>query len=173
MSCLPVFCQKKKCKLVPLTSFARWVTLGSRGVVSKTKTEARSTQNSKTKHLNLENEAPIENEAPKTRNHCRLNNCNFTSSMGEAPREKNNVLSPSWEPYQTVSAVYFILGFLRTDLWSQSSADLSPVRKKKTPQSLVKQESPKGFQFSWRREWLQTLRLPGLSVTIAWHSISC
>ena len=49
---------------------------------SKTKTEARSTQNSKTKHLNLEN------EAPKTRNHCRLNNCNFTSSMGEAPREK-------------------------------------------------------------------------------------
>ena len=88
MSCLPVFCQKKKCKLVPLTSFARWVTLGSRGVVSKTKTEARSTQNSKTKHLNLENEAPIENEAPKTRNHCRLNNCNFTSSMGEAPREK-------------------------------------------------------------------------------------
>ena len=123
--------EKKKCKLVPLTSFARWVTLGSRGVVSKTKTEARSTQNSKTKHLNLENEAPIENEAPKTRNHCRLNNCNFTSSMGEAPREKNNVLSPSWEPYQTVSAVYFILGILRTDLWSQSSADLSPVRKKK------------------------------------------
>ena len=35
----------------------------SQGVVSKTKqsktkTEARSTQNSKTKHLNLENEAP-------------------------------------------------------------------------------------------------------------------
>ena len=42
------------------------------GVVSKTKHEApksrkRSTQNSKTKHLNLENEAPIENEAPKSR----------------------------------------------------------------------------------------------------------
>ena len=35
---------------------------------SKTKTEARSTQNSKTKHPKLENEAPkIENEAPKTR----------------------------------------------------------------------------------------------------------
>ena len=35
---------------------------------SKTKTEARSTQNSKTKHPNLENEAPyLENEAPKTR----------------------------------------------------------------------------------------------------------
>ena len=30
---------------------------------SKTKTEVRSTQNSKTQHLNLENEAPIENEA--------------------------------------------------------------------------------------------------------------
>ena len=38
------------------------------------------------KHLNLENKAPIENgalenEAPKTRNHCGLNNYNFTSSM--------------------------------------------------------------------------------------------
>ena len=75
-------------------------------VVSKTKTEARSTQisktkhpkleneapksrkrstqNSKTKHLNLENEAPIENEAPKTRNHCRLNNYNFTFSMTQS-----------------------------------------------------------------------------------------
>ena len=44
----------------------------------KTKTEARSIQISKTKHLNLENEAPIENEAlkneaPKTWNHCTLN----------------------------------------------------------------------------------------------------
>ena len=26
---------------------------------------------------------------------------------------------PSWEPYQTISTVYFILGILRTDLWSQ------------------------------------------------------
>ena len=34
---------------------------------SKTKTEARSTQISKTNHLNLGNEAPIENEAPKSR----------------------------------------------------------------------------------------------------------
>ena len=42
---------------------------------SKTKTETRSTQISKTKHLNLEN------EAPKSRNHCRLNNYNFTSCM--------------------------------------------------------------------------------------------
>ena len=67
--------------------------------------------------------------------------------MGEAPSEKNNVLSPSREPYQTVSAAYFILGILRTDLWSQSSADLSPVRKK-TPQRLVKPESPKG-DFNW------------------------
>ena len=65
------------------------------------------------------------------------------STKREAPREKNNVLSPSGEPYQTVSTVYFILGILRTDLWSQSSADLSPVRKK-TPQRLVKQKPPKG-----------------------------
>ena len=28
---------------------------------------------------------------------------------------------PSREPYQTVSTVYFILGILRTDLWSQGS----------------------------------------------------
>ena len=35
---------------------------------SKTKTEARITQISKTKHPKLENEAPkLENEAPKTR----------------------------------------------------------------------------------------------------------
>ena len=45
---------------------------------SKTKTEARITQNSKTKHPNLEN------EAPKTRNHCRLNNYNFTSCMTQS-----------------------------------------------------------------------------------------
>ena len=53
------------------------------------KSRKRSTQSSKTKHLNLENEAPIENEAleneaPKTRNHCRLNNYNFTSSMTQS-----------------------------------------------------------------------------------------
>ena len=52
------------------------------------------------------------------------------STKREAPREKNNVLSPSGEPYQTVSTVYFILGILRTDLWSQSSTDRRPVRKK-------------------------------------------
>ena len=28
---------------------------------------------------------------------------------------------PSREPYQTVSTVYFILGILRTDLWSQGN----------------------------------------------------
>ena len=55
---------------------------------SKTKTEARSTQISKTKHPNLENEAPktrkrstqdsktkhpkLQFETPKSRNHCRL-----------------------------------------------------------------------------------------------------
>ena len=57
------------------------------------KTEARSTQISKTKHPNLENEAPktrkrrplnLENEAPKTRNHCRFNKCNFTSYMTQS-----------------------------------------------------------------------------------------
>ena len=41
---------------------------------SKTKTEARSTQISKTKHPKLENEAPyLENEAPKTRKRRPLN----------------------------------------------------------------------------------------------------
>ena len=40
---------------------------------SKAKTEAPSTQNLKTKHPNLEN------EAPKTQDHCRLNNYNFMS----------------------------------------------------------------------------------------------
>ena len=172
---------EKNCKLVPRRHSRASCPGFQRGSFenedSKTKTEARSTQNSKTKHLNLENEAPIENEAPKTRNHCRLNNYNFTSSMGEAPREKNNVLSPSWEPYQTVSAVYFILGILRTDLWSQSSADLSPVRKK-TPQSLVKQESLKG-DFNWVVSFpggeggCTHSGPPGLSLTIALHSISC
>jgi len=38
------------------------------------------------------------------------------STKREAPREKNNR-----EPYQTVSTVYFILGVLRTDLWSQGT----------------------------------------------------
>ena len=33
------------------------------------------------KWCHSKNEAPIANEAPKTRNHCRLNNYNFTSSM--------------------------------------------------------------------------------------------
>ena len=38
--------------------------------------------------------------------------------VNEAPREKK---SPSWEPYQTVSSVYFILRILRTDFWSQGN----------------------------------------------------
>ena len=38
--------------------------------------------------------------------------------VNEAPREKK---SPSWEPYQTVSTVYFILRILRTDFWSQGN----------------------------------------------------
>ena len=36
--------------------------------------EALENEDRSTKHKNLENEAPIENEAPKNRNHCRLNN---------------------------------------------------------------------------------------------------
>ena len=67
---------------------------------SKTKTEARSTQISKTKHPKLENEAPksrkrstqdsktkhpkLKNEAPKSRNHCRLKDYNFKSCMTQA-----------------------------------------------------------------------------------------
>ena len=44
----------------------------------KMKTEAWSTQNSKTKHPKLEN------EALKTQNHCRLKNYNFKSCMTQA-----------------------------------------------------------------------------------------
>ena len=45
--------------------------------------EALENEDRSTKHPNLENEA-LEDEAPKTRNHCRLNNCNFTSSMTQS-----------------------------------------------------------------------------------------
>ena len=41
------------------------------------------------------------------------------SMRREASRGKNN--RSSLEPYQTVSTVYFILGILRTDLWSQGT----------------------------------------------------
>ena len=67
---------------------------------SKTKTEARSTQISKTKHPKLENEAPksrkrstqilktkhpkLENGAPKTRKHCTVKDNNFKSCMTQA-----------------------------------------------------------------------------------------
>ena len=53
---------------------AYYVMVVSKTKHSKTKTEARSTQNSKTKHPNLENEAPyLENEALKTRKRRPLN----------------------------------------------------------------------------------------------------
>ena len=44
--------------------------------------------------------------------------------------------------------------------------------------SELQQDSPIGdfnwgYQFSWGRGWPLTLRPPGLSLTIAWHSISC
>ena len=46
-----------------------WNVVVSKRKPSKTKTEAQSTQISKAKHPNLENEAPkTEREAPKTRN---------------------------------------------------------------------------------------------------------
>ena len=41
------------------------------------------------------------------------------STRREASRGKNN--RPSLEPYQTVGTVYFILGILKTDLWSQGT----------------------------------------------------
>ena len=51
--------------------------------------EALENEDRSTKHPNLENEAPIENEALekealKSRNHCRLNDYNFTSSMTQS-----------------------------------------------------------------------------------------
>ena len=51
--------------------------------------EALENEDQSTKHSNLENEAPIENEALekealKTRNHCRLNNYNFKYSMTQS-----------------------------------------------------------------------------------------
>ena len=51
--------------------------------------EALENEDQSTKHSNLENEAPIENEALekealKSRNHCRLNDYNFTSSMTQS-----------------------------------------------------------------------------------------
>jgi len=48
------------------------------------------------------------------------------STRREAPIEKN---SPSREPYQTVSTVYFILGISRMDLWSQG-IDMRALRGK-------------------------------------------
>ena len=55
----------------PIKAYLQSVVLKTRH--SKTKTEARSTQISKTKHPKLENEAPkLENEAPKTRKRSTL-----------------------------------------------------------------------------------------------------
>ena len=45
-------------KVLEVLSFCSWEMVVSKTKHSKTKTEARSTQNSKTKHPNLENEAP-------------------------------------------------------------------------------------------------------------------
>ena len=48
-----------------------------------------------------------------------------TSTRRKAPwDEKNN------EPYQTVGTVYFTLGVLRTDLWSQGTPEIVKRKKK-------------------------------------------
>ena len=50
------------------------------------KTRKRSTQNLENEALKTRKRRPLnlENEAPKTRNHCRFNNCNFTSYMTQS-----------------------------------------------------------------------------------------
>ena len=57
--------------------------------------EVLENEDQSTKHSNLENEAPIENEALekealKTRNHSRLNNYNFTSSMTQSESSRGS-----------------------------------------------------------------------------------
>ena len=57
--------------------------------------EVLENEDQSTKHSNLENEAPIENEALekealKTRNHSRLNNYNFTSSMTKSESSRGS-----------------------------------------------------------------------------------
>ena len=73
--------------------FGCFVLVVSKTKHSKTKTEARSTQISKTKHPRSKTKHPktrkrrplnLENEAPKTRNHRRFNNYNFTSCMTQS-----------------------------------------------------------------------------------------
>ena len=91
---------------------------------SKTKTEARSTQISKTKHPKLENEAPksrkrstqdsktkhpkLKNEAPKSRNHCRLKDYNFKSCMTQAKPGGGNgcVKALKWRKIVVPSSVH-------------------------------------------------------------------
>ena len=57
------------------TIVSKWSPRKRRPKHEAPKTQKWNTQNLKTKHPNLEN------EAPKTRNHCRLNNYNFMSCM--------------------------------------------------------------------------------------------
>ena len=68
----------------------------------KTKTKARSTQISKTKHLGLEN------EAPKSRNHCRLKDYNFKSCVMQAKPVGGNgcVKASKWPRIVVPSSVH-------------------------------------------------------------------
>ena len=68
----------------------------------KTKTKARSTQISKTKHPGLEN------EAPKSRNHCRLKDYNFKSCMMQAKPGGGNgcVKASKWPRIVVPSSVH-------------------------------------------------------------------
>ena len=107
--------------------FVVWEThfCGLRWVVSKTKTEAQSTQISKTKHPNLENEAPktrkrstqdsktkhpkLENEAPKSRNHCMLKDNNFKSCMTQAkPGGGSETSTPSKVHQSIARSIWFL-----------------------------------------------------------------
>ena len=68
----------------------------------KTKTKARSTQDSKTKHPKLKN------EAPKSRNHCRLKDYNFKSCMMQAKPGGGNgcVKASKWPRIVVPSSVH-------------------------------------------------------------------
>ena len=48
--------------------------------------------------------------------------CRTELSKTRHSRKSSYSYSFIWEPYQTIRTVYFILGILRTDLWSQGTA---------------------------------------------------
>ena len=65
------------------------------------KTRKRSTQISKTRHPRLEN------EAPKSRNHCRLKNYNIKSCMTQAEPGGGNALSAPPKVHKSIPRFYF------------------------------------------------------------------